>query len=564
MGIACTRENERVLTSLGKLSGVDPVFNPQVDVKFAGVLFALPALLGNGLLKFSDRFFNFSAGYYTLESLLMTIAFAVLLRIKTIEQIRYQDPGEMGKILGLDRIPEVKTLRSKIKSLSNDGDPAGWSKELAILWMDANPELAGILYIDGHVRVYHGKQTKLPRRYVSREKLCLRGITDYWVNDALGQPFFVVSETATSGLLSVLRKEIVPQLITDVPGQPGDLELEENPCQYRFGMVFDREGYSPAFFKEMWSKRISCYTYRKYVTADLPEKEFVEKEVVFPNGERALMKIAERGVYYPKEKLWLREIRKLTESGHQTALITTDYLNEAPAIAGYMFSRWSQENFFKYMMQHYGIDRLIDYEFETMDEPIKVVNPRYRELDSQIRSFNGKLSRKKISYADLVLDGDIEDKKVKDFVKEKAEIREEIDKMENKIVNLKKHRKEAGKHILFTELPEKEKYKKKKKETKQFVDTIKMIAYRAETSIVSILREFVLKHDEARSIACQIFSTDADIEPDDQKQELRIKIHNMSNPLHNRYVKKLCTVLNESETIFPGTNLRLVYDLISI
>jgi len=300
------------------------------------------------------------------------------------------------------------------------------------------------------------------------------------------------------------------------------------------------------------------------VTADLPEKEFVEKEVVSPNGERALMKIAERGVYYPKEKLWLREIRKLTESGHQTALITTDYLNEAPAIAGYMFSRWSQENFFKYMMQHYGIDRLIDYEFETMDEPIKVVNPRYRELDSQIRSFNGKLSRKKISYADLVLDGDIEDKKVKDFVKEKAEIREEIDKMENKIVNLKKHRKEAGKHILFTELPENEKYKKKKKETKQFVDTIKMIAYRAETSIVSILRDFVLKHDEARSIACQIFSTDADIEPDDQKQELRIKIHNMSNPLHNRYVKKLCTVLNESETIFPGTNLRLVYDLISI
>lgn len=26
-----------------------------------------------------------------------------------------------------------------------------------------------------------------------------------------------------------------------------------------------------------------------------------------------------------------------------------------------MFARWSQENFIKYMRQHYNIDRLIDY-----------------------------------------------------------------------------------------------------------------------------------------------------------------------------------------------------------
>jgi hypothetical protein len=55
--------------------------------------------------------------------------------------------------------------------------------------MQADPEVAGTLYIDGHVRVYQGGKTKLLREYVSRDRLCLRGINDYWVNDAVGRPF---------------------------------------------------------------------------------------------------------------------------------------------------------------------------------------------------------------------------------------------------------------------------------------------------------------------------------------------------------------------------------------
>jgi hypothetical protein len=119
-------------------------------------------------------------------------------RIKSIENVRYSDPAELGKLLGLDRIPEVRTLRQKIKYLSEQGDPEGWGRELAKSWMQDTPDLAGVLYIDGHVRVYHGKQTKLPKHYVAREKLCLRGVTDYWINDREGQPFFVVTQAETA------------------------------------------------------------------------------------------------------------------------------------------------------------------------------------------------------------------------------------------------------------------------------------------------------------------------------------------------------------------------------
>jgi hypothetical protein len=313
----------------------------------------------------------------------------------------------------------------------------------------------------------------------------------------------------------------------------------------------------------MWDKRIACYTYRKYVKEDWPESEFAEKEVLFPSGEIAKMKLAERGIYFEKPKIWVREIRKLTDSSHQTVLVTTDYYNDAAQIGGKMFSRWSQENFFKYMMEHYGIDRLIDYQLEKMDVTVKVVNPRYRELESRIRSKNAQLSRKQTVYGALTLKGEIEEDKIQQYVQEKSELKELIEMLEKEIEGLKAQRKEIDKHISFSELPEAEQFKNLKKSGKQFIDAIKMIAYRAETAMANILRDYILKKDEARTLVRQIFMTDADIEPDEKQGVLRIKIHNMTNPRNNRYVQKLCEVLNESETIFPGTNLRLVYDLVS-
>jgi hypothetical protein len=109
-----------------------------------------------------------------------------LCRIKTVEKIRGHSPGEFGKLMGLDRVPEVRCLREKLDQLSVEDAAKQWSAHLSRHWMQVDPEAAGTLYVDGHVRVYHGGLTKLPRKYVSRDRLCLRGMCDYWVNDAAG------------------------------------------------------------------------------------------------------------------------------------------------------------------------------------------------------------------------------------------------------------------------------------------------------------------------------------------------------------------------------------------
>lgn len=562
LGMGCTRVEERVAAAFGKLKEARVEFSFALDVRFGGVLFALPALLINGLLRHSEKHFSLPNGFYGLSRIFILIAFMALCRIKSIEGLRRCPPGDLGKLLGLDRVPEVRTLREKLEHLCERGDVSEWSADLSRDWMAGNPDLAGYLYVDGHVRVYHGRQTKLPKRYVARERLCLRGTTDYWVNDALGQPFFCVNAPVNPGLLEMIRREIVPRLEQDVANQPSEAELEANPWLFRFALIFDREGYSPNFFLEMLKKRIVCYTYRKYQREDWDRDEFSKHEVKFPDGEIVEMELAERGSLLGR-KIWVREIRKLTHSGHQTALVTTDFLSDAARIAGSMFSRWSQENFFKYMMQHFGIDKLLEYKTDPIAETTRVVNPAYRELDGKIRSNNSKLARRKAKFGAIVLEGELEKKKVKEYERQKAELQDEISFLQKQTDELKVRRKECPRHISFAELPEGEQFSALANDKKQIVDTIKMIAYRAETALAKLIKPYMTDKREARSLLRQIFASEADLKPDEENKTLTVSLHNLTNPVSDRIVRNLCQEINATKTIFPGSNLRLVYKLVS-
>lgn len=282
--MGATDTEGRLLASLFRSGPVDPTFCSCLDVPNGGVLLGLPALLSMGLLRHTDKYFQLPNGYYGLDSIFLLLAFMALARIKTIESLRYCSPGEWGKLLGLDRIPEARTLRQKVHLLAQDGQAAQWGGELSRDWMGMFPESTGVLYIDGHVRVYNGSQTELPHHHVARQKLCLRATTDYWVNAMDGQPFFMVNKAVDPGLLTVLEEEIVPRLKHDVPRQPSLFDLDEARSLPRFTLVFDREGYSPDFMLRMWEKRIACLTYRKYPGEDWPESEFHEQRASLVSG----------------------------------------------------------------------------------------------------------------------------------------------------------------------------------------------------------------------------------------------------------------------------------------
>ncbi|OFZ42297.1 MAG: hypothetical protein A3K25_03365 [Planctomycetes bacterium RIFOXYB12_FULL_42_10] len=567
MGTACTRVMERVFASFGKMKGADVCFEACLDVPNGGVLCALPALLTNGLLEGSEELLGKLKGYYTLFHVLLMLAFMVLCRIKTVEQLRGHAPGEFGKLLGLDRMPEVRCLREKMDALSIGDGAEKWALHLCKQWMKADGEIVGTLYIDGHVRIYHGKLTQLPRRYVSRERLCLRGTTDYWVNDAVGRPFFLIEKANDPGLLKVLEQDIVPRLLADIPNQPNAHALQENSLICRFVLVFDREGYSPAFFLKMWrDHRISCITYHKHPGEAWPVSWFTEQSAVMPSGEIVTMRIAEMGtlVGSGKDSLWVREVRKLTDSGHQTSIISTAYDLLDSQLAVRMFSRWCQENFFKYMRQHFAIDMLSEYGVVEFPDTERVVNPAWRELDRSRNRLHNKLRYRQVRFAEISMHPAKEDDPIayQTWVEKKSTLLEEIEQHQHQLETLKAQLKQTKKHILWKELADKDKFNRLIPGRKRLMDTIRMVAYRAETAMAGLLTGLVVSLSDARCLLQDLFVTSADILPDTENNILHVRIHNASTPAKNRSLAMLCEQLNQAEVKYPGTEMRLVYGLV--
>jgi len=536
-------------------------FQSSLDVSNAGILLALPSLLATGLLNHTEKHFQLPAGYYDLKSIFLLLAFMALARLKYIESLRYSAPGEWGKILGLDRIPETKTLREKIKILSGQNKSAQWSAELCKEWMQADPESTGIVYIDGHVRVYHGNKTKLPRHYVSRERLCLRATTDYWVNAMDGQPFFLITKEIDPGLIKILLDEIVPRLEQEIPQQPSSEDLENNSLLHRFTLVFDREGYSPDFFKNMKEKRVACLTYHKHPDGIWRNEEFSTHSVKLESGEIIKMDLAERGTQL-SNKLWLREIRKKTQSGHQTSVLATDYTSDLALVAMAMFSRWSQENFFKYMREHYNLDRLIEYKTESIPDTTRVVNPEYRKLESQVKSKAGLLNRRFVKFGEINLKGDIDEKTINKYQEEKSALQDEIINLQQEITQIKEQRKNTQKHITVSQLPEEERFTRLSAQSKHLIDTIKMISYRAETAMSYVLKEKMSHPNESRRLLRSIYNNEADIIPDEKNNTLTIRLHHLANKSEDELAAHLCEELNETQTVFPGTKLRMIYEIL--
>lgn len=563
LGKGCKNTTDRLLAAIGMGPPVTN-FKNNNDVDNGGLLLALPSLLSNGLLN-SINSFNFCDKYYRIQDIFIVIAFMILARIKNINQLGNVSPGEWGSLIGLDRIPERKILRQKIDLLShgeNEKNLDQWTSQQSSEWINTPEDIIGHFYLDGHVRTYFGNTTKLPYRYVPRQKLCLRGMTDYWVNEESGKPLFSITTPFSKGLIEMLKKEIIPKLLELTSENSSELDFEKDKDQYRFVVIFDREGYSMNLFKELWEQyRIACQTYNKYPKEDWNIVEFYNTTIktTFRNKE---VKIAERNVCY-KKTFWYREIRELTNTGHQVSVCTTDFKSSASDIYMHMRGRSSQENFFRYARQEYNIDTLTSYEKTDTSETTSVINPKYRNVQKQLNSDNAKLGRRILKRSEMSLKDNPSEKEIKKYEEREGELTKEIEELKLNIHENKENRKEIDKHILVKDLPDDYKFVMFHGGRKKFIDTIKMIVYRAEISMANIILPLLTKHDKdtAKAIIKSIFKTPANIFPDYKKNKLNVELHFLNRHKDDKIVKYLIAFLNKTEYVFPGTNLKLFYKL---
>jgi len=545
LGVATKRVSERAAARLGKLEEAAPKFESAQGVAGAGALLALPALLDEGLLDEGISVYgSLRSGFFGLRSILLTFAFMALLRIKSPEQLTEHAPGELGRLLGLDRVPEVKTLRRKLAELGERSLARKLTQNLTERWARAEPKELALLYVDGHVRPYHGRKHTLAKHHVQQRGRPMPGTKDFHVNDRRAEPLFFVTAEATEGLLSTLDNRLLPEARRLV-----------GPTR-RVTVAFDREGWSPELFAKWKDDGFDVLTYRKGKQSRWQERFFTEVEGKV-GGAKVKYRLAEREVTLTGG-LRVREIRRLSEDGHQTSVITTNERLPLLSVAHRMFSRWKQENFFRYMRHEFALDHLCTNGVEPADPKRMVKPPERAELEKQLKAARAAYTKlltarmklapgKRARVGGKALDEDELDRLLMKREAEVTKLSERLDSVPKTVP-------------LDTVLPAHE-IVALEQERKVLVDAIKLTAYRAESSLCRLVAPLLARHeDEGRKLLKTIFRATADIIPDEAGGTLTVRFHGLASPRATRALYELCALLNREPRVYPGTDLRLQFD----
>jgi hypothetical protein len=150
---------------------------------------------------------------------------------------------------------------------------------------------------------------------------------------------------------------------------------------------------------------------------------------------------------------------------------------------------------------------------------------------------------------------------VRQYEQHQGQLQERIEQLKPALDQLKKQRRETPRQIPVKDLPEQDRFTRLRTERKHFIDTTQMIAYRAETSMASTVREKLARSDDARALLRQIYNTEVDLIPDPNTKTLTVCLHHLTQAAHDAAVRYLCEELTATETTFPGTDLRLAYKL---
>jgi transposase len=536
------RTFDRQLAYLGLLDDAAPLFREGSSVPGVGVLLALPCLVESGLFRICRKLYgDVGPAFYGLRTTLLTLLLMALLRIKRPEHLKEKDPAAFGRLLGLDRAPEVKTLRRRLTRLAAQRCAEQLGAGLARRRVDQRGHLMGFLYVDGHVRAYHGERPISSSAYVARRHLAMPASTDYWINDSSGDPLLVIT-----GEVDAAMTKAMPRLIREVRDMVGERKVT---------IVFDRGGWSPQLFAAMIKDGFDVLTYRKGHCRRINERRFVHRRAKL-DGRLVEYLLHDQPVRFLKGRLRLRQVTRLCDGGHQTNVITSRWDLRDIDVAYRMFERWRQENFFKYMREEFLLDALVDYQIEPEDPTRTIPNPERRALDKEIRVARADVARLEQELgAAAASNAERRRPTMRGFKIAHGRLGKELRKARMRVSQLFEKRRNVPKRVEVRELNERT-VVKLATERKHLTDIIKMVAYQAESDLVALLRPHYARVDqEGRTLLHELFVTAGDMRVSDS--ELNITLAPLSSPHRTHTAQALCELLDKTATIFPGSHLRI-------
>jgi transposase len=537
------RSVDRLLASLGLLDDAAPLFRDGEHVAHAGVLLALPAIASTGVVEVAREVYgSIGPAFYGLRTTVVALVFMALLRIKRPEALKEHAPPDLGRLLGLDRAPEVKTLRRKLTRLAGFGRAIDFGRRLAQRRVRDFGDAMGFLYIDGHVRAYHGKRT-LPKAHVARMRIAMPATTDYWINDAAGEPLFVVTAEANAGLAKMLP--------------PVCDEIRKLVGERRVTIVFDRGGWSPKLFQQLIGQGFDILTYRKGRSRRVAAKQFQEHRATL-DGREVIYTLADQGIRLLGGKLRMRQVTRRSDDGHQTQVVTSRRDLPAIEVAYRMFERWRQENFFKYLREEYALDALVDYQFEPADPMRDVPNPARARLDAKLRKARSEVIALSARYGiEALVNREAKRRTMRGFKIANAAFAKPVKDALARYTALEARRAKVPRRIPVGEVVDGG-VVQLAAERKHLTSVLKMLAFQAETDLVRrVTPHYRRADDEARTLVQSALANAGDIAV--FPTELRVTFAPLSSPHRTAVLVALCAELDALAPRFPGTRLRVRY-----
>jgi len=537
------RRADRLMARLGLLEDAAPLFGTSPNAPRAGVLLAVPALVHSGLFDCAQKIYgSLGPAFFGLRTTLLTLLLMALWRIKRPEGLKEHAPAALGRVLGVDRAPEVKTLRRKLARLAAFGRATQFGQALAQARVARRGQALGFLYVDGHVRVYHG-QHRLPKAHVARMRLSMPATTDYWVNDMTGDPLLVLTAEANAGLVKML-----PGLLQEIRRLVGPR---------RITVVFDRGGFSPRLFQQIVAAGFDLLTYRKGRFPHIPRCAFRPHRTVV-EGRTISYVLADQEVRLLRGRLRLRQVTRRMDNGHQTPILTSRRDLSAVLVAFRIFERWRQENFFKYLREEFALDALAQYAVAPDDPTREVPNPHWTAVDAQLRHAYARLDRLQAEYG-LEAFTNLEEQRrtMRGFKIAQGKLGQQISDAWQRAQQLEARRNKVPRRVPVQSLTS-EPVVKLAPEIQHLTNLIKMVAYQAESDLLRMLAPHYRRvEDEGRTLIQSALASAADLEV--TPSELRVTLAPLSSPHRTRAIAALCEELNRSNVRFPGSSLRLRY-----
>jgi hypothetical protein len=527
---APARDWERVLARFRKLGKpeVDPEFASGAGVPAAGVLLAIALVGTDGCLEVLRNVYGvLKEGFYGLRSVALSLLLSAWLGIQTIDDHQHGTPHLWGRVLGLDRVPEAKTLRRKLREIAPRKLALTFMSKMAEHRIQSRKDTLAVLYADGHVREYHGKR-RVSKRYVSRAGVAKPAVEDYWLHDEMFAPLLKVTAGPSRSFVNTL-----PEIIADVRQY-----LEDDRW---LTLVFDRAGWSPEMFIELMGQNVYCVTYRKNRKRTYPRDEF-DLEITAPDrAGRPLQTHKVRDRYAYISGYSLRTVTVLGENGHQTEIISTDQKSETAVIVSQIFSRWGQENFFKYEGAHRSLNRLHSHSFEPVPEAVEVPNPAHKELDKEVKRAEKQLAT-------------VEAEWHKSGEKESGSA--QLKWWRGRVANLTARRRATPERIRVGDLPEDQRPEQPCDEVKYFMDVLDMSATHIERRLLGMLsKHYTSTYRDGRQLLRQIFNDVGDLAV--EGNVVTVTLNALASPHQTRALAGLCEEVNALNPSFPETNVRL-------